>query len=291
MRLVQFKMPDGSRQVGRVSEDGNHLHPLEGDRHRAGAGRSGDRARRASIADAGRRADRRRDGSTMTSCCSEGRVLAPLDHPEPARFLVTGTGLTHTGSAAARNQMHVLTHGEGRRGIGFHEDLPHGAGGRQAGRRQDRRPARMVLQGRRHLRRAARRAAADAGLRQGRGEEAEIVGLYIVDAPDGHPYRIGYALGNEFSDHVTEARELSLSRPFQAALLLDRAGTADRRAAEGSARPFPHPARRHGALGAGVPVRRDAHVALDRQSRALPFPLPDASAGRATCTPISSARR
>ncbi|RVC67577.1 hypothetical protein EN759_14845 [Mesorhizobium sp. M00.F.Ca.ET.038.03.1.1] len=35
-------------------------------------------------------------------------------------------------------------------------------------------------------------------------EEAEIVGLYL-NGPDGRPYRIGYALGNEYSDHVTEA--------------------------------------------------------------------------------------
>jgi hypothetical protein len=28
-------------------------------------------------------------------------VLAPIDHPEPARFLITGTGLTHIGSADA----------------------------------------------------------------------------------------------------------------------------------------------------------------------------------------------
>ena len=36
-------------------------------------------------------------------------------------------------------------------------------------------------------------------------EEAEIVGLYIVDR-NGRPRRIGFALGNEFSDHVTEAQ-------------------------------------------------------------------------------------
>jgi len=36
------------------------------------------------------------------------------------------------------------------------------------------------------------------------GEEPEIVGLYVVDAK-GHPRRIGYALGNEYSDHATEA--------------------------------------------------------------------------------------
>jgi hypothetical protein len=35
------------------------------------------------------------------------------------------------------------------------------------------------------------------------GEEPEIVGLYII-GPQGQPYRLGFALGNEFSDHVME---------------------------------------------------------------------------------------
>jgi hypothetical protein len=37
------------------------------------------------------------------------------------------------------------------------------------------------------------------------GEEPEIVGIYLIDA-GGRPWRIGYSLGNEFSDHVTEAQ-------------------------------------------------------------------------------------
>jgi hypothetical protein len=35
------------------------------------------------------------------------------------------------------------------------------------------------------------------------GEEPEMVGLYVI-GPDGTPFRIGFAQGNEFSDHVTE---------------------------------------------------------------------------------------
>ena len=35
------------------------------------------------------------------------------------------------------------------------------------------------------------------------GEEPEIVGIYVIDG-SGAPVRIGFALGNEFSDHVTE---------------------------------------------------------------------------------------
>jgi hypothetical protein len=35
------------------------------------------------------------------------------------------------------------------------------------------------------------------------GEEPEIAGIYLIDAR-GEPARLGFALGNEFSDHVTE---------------------------------------------------------------------------------------
>jgi hypothetical protein len=37
------------------------------------------------------------------------------------------------------------------------------------------------------------------------GEEPEVVGLYVI-AADGRPMRLGFAVGNEFSDHVTERR-------------------------------------------------------------------------------------
>ena len=36
------------------------------------------------------------------------------------------------------------------------------------------------------------------------GEEPEIVGCYMIDA-SGQPRRLGFALGNEWSDHATEA--------------------------------------------------------------------------------------
>jgi len=37
------------------------------------------------------------------------------------------------------------------------------------------------------------------------GEEAEIAGLYVID-DHGSPWRVGYALGNEFADHVLERK-------------------------------------------------------------------------------------
>src|SRR5258708_33268906 len=35
------------------------------------------------------------------------------------------------------------------------------------------------------------------------GEEPEVAGIYVI-GDDGTPFRMGFALGNEFSDHVTE---------------------------------------------------------------------------------------
>jgi len=37
---------------------------------------------------------------------AEGRLLAPISHPNPANLHLTGTGLTHLGSAATRDAMH-----------------------------------------------------------------------------------------------------------------------------------------------------------------------------------------
>lgn len=202
IRLVQFENLDGARRVGMVTAQGDELVPLRGvDRVLELAEEAV--ARQVRIADIVR--ERATEPPIDYGALLEaGRVLAPVDHPEPARFLVTGTGLTHIGSAAARNQMHVLTHGddaeesdslkifrmglEGGKppagGIGIQPEwffkgvgtcvVPPGA------------PLPLP-------------AFAKAG-----AEEAEIVGLYYV-GPDGTPYRIGYALGNEYSDHLTEA--------------------------------------------------------------------------------------
>jgi hypothetical protein len=38
------------------------------------------------------------------------RIMAPIDHPDPARVFLTGTGLTHLGSADARDRMHAKAH-------------------------------------------------------------------------------------------------------------------------------------------------------------------------------------
>ena len=42
----------------------------------------------------------------LAAAYKEKRVLLPIDHPDPAHVYVTGTGLTHLGSAEGRDKMH-----------------------------------------------------------------------------------------------------------------------------------------------------------------------------------------
>ncbi|BAB53346.1 AraD1 family protein [Mesorhizobium japonicum] len=201
MRLVQYRMPDGSRRVGRVSDDDNHLHPLD----KTGSVLELAEAAIAEDMSIASLVEKRTAAATIDydALLRNGRVLAPVDHPEPARFLVTGTGLTHTGSAAARNQMHVLTHGDGAEESDSLKIFRMGLEGGKPG------AGKIGIQPEWFFKGVGTcvvppgaplpmPAFAKAG-----AEEAEIVGLYL-NGPDGHPYRIGYALGNEYSDHVTE---------------------------------------------------------------------------------------
>ena len=202
MRLVQFRMPDGNRRVGRVSDDGNHRHPLE----KTSTVLELAEAAIAEGVSIAALVEKRTGTATVDydELLRDGRVLAPVDHPEPARFLVTGTGLTHTGSAAARDKMHVLTHGEDAEESDSLKIFRMGLeGGKPAAGQIGIQPewffkgvgTCVVPPGAALPMPAFARAGA---------EEAEIVGLYL-NGPDGRPYRIGYALGNEYSDHVTEA--------------------------------------------------------------------------------------
>jgi hypothetical protein len=145
--------------------------------------------------------------TSYVALVNNARLLPPLDHPDPAHCLVTGTGLTHLGSAATRDSMHQDEDGPAQA-----DDTP---------QTDSMRMFQMGLEN-------GKPAAGDTGVQpewfyKGNGtmvvgpeadlpspafaldggEEPEIAGLYVI-APDGTPCRVGYALGNEFSDHITE---------------------------------------------------------------------------------------
>ena len=137
----------------------------------------------------------------LVQLASEGRITLPLTHPDPAHMHLTGTGLTHLGSAAARDAMHTklqsdtLSDSMKMFQMGLAEGRPaSGAIGVQP---------EWFYKGNGHNAVANGAALTAPGFALDGGEEPEIAGIYIIDAT-GQPHRVGWALANEFSDHVTE---------------------------------------------------------------------------------------
>ena len=102
MRLVQFELSNGERRVGVV---------------KAGLVREVQDARTArdlalAAIEAGANLEQQVQSLGLgishdyDELLKKRRILPPLDHPDPAHMLVSGTGLTHLGSASARDKMH-----------------------------------------------------------------------------------------------------------------------------------------------------------------------------------------
>ena len=128
-------------------------------------------------------------------------LLAPIDHPEPARVLVSGTGLTHLGSAEGRDKMHKAA-AAGSATDSMRMFLMGLEGGRPEPGAVGVQPEWFYKGDGTILVAPGAPLVAPAFAGDG-GEEPEIAGIYWID-PEGQPCRLGYALGNEFSDHVTE---------------------------------------------------------------------------------------
>jgi len=132
---------------------------------------------------------------------SDWRILPPIDHPgDPARLLVSGTGLTHLGSAEQRNAMHGKSDAEMTDSMKmFRSGLE---GGRPADGGIGTTPE-WFYKGNGTVVRAHHEPLVVPGHAMDGGEEAELAGVYIIDRT-GHPIRLGMCAGNEFSDHKLE---------------------------------------------------------------------------------------
>lgn len=132
-----------------------------------------------------------------------GRVLAPLDHPDAAHCYVTGTGLTHLGSADTRDAMHKKIGGAMD---ALSDSMKMFRMGVEGGKPADGGPGvapEWFYKGDGSSVRASGQPLEMPEFSLDGGEEPEIAGLYVIGA-GGQPYRLGFAIGNEFSDHVTE---------------------------------------------------------------------------------------
>ncbi|HXQ96935.1 MAG TPA: AraD1 family protein [Candidatus Limnocylindrales bacterium] len=134
---------------------------------------------------------------------SEWSLLPPVDHPdEPARCLNSGTGLTHLGSASDRQAMHAVKEADLTDSMKIYRwGLE---GGRPAPGNIGISPE-WFYKGNGTMARAHGEPLEIPAYAEDGGEEAEIAGAYLI-APGGQPYRLGMALGNEFSDHVFEKK-------------------------------------------------------------------------------------
>lgn len=135
---------------------------------------------------------------------SPWKLLIPIDHPEdPSKCLVSGTGLTHLGSAKNRQAMHAAPAAEAvtdsmkmfRWGV---------EGGKPAAGKIGAAPE-WFYKGNGTILRAHGEPLLVPIYAEDGGEEAEIAGVYLI-AADGKPHRIGMTIGNEFSDHRFEKR-------------------------------------------------------------------------------------
>lgn len=130
------------------------------------------------------------------------RLLCPIDHPDDAHLLVSGTGLTHLGSAEGRDAMHRAARDNPDPTDSMKMFLMGVEGGKPAADAVGVQPE-WFYKGDGSILVGPGEALDMPGFALDGGEEPEIAGIYLI-APDGTPTRIGYALGNEFSDHVTE---------------------------------------------------------------------------------------
>lgn len=200
MRLVQFQDISGRRHVGAIVKGKAQLL--------RGIERVYDLALAAiaSGASLATEAEKHIDGTLFDydQAAADGRLLPPVDHAEPARFWITGTGLTHLGSADARDKMHEIAHGAEAE---MTDSMKIFRMGLKGGKPRD---GEIGVQPEWFFKGVGTCVVPPGSslplpsFALAGGEEAEIVGLYII-GPDGTPWRLGYALGNEFSDQVTEA--------------------------------------------------------------------------------------
>jgi hypothetical protein len=199
MLLIQYLTESGARRVGTLED--NTIRAIEGytstlELARAAIAR-GIGLAEVATANAGFAVQ------AYDVVAREGRVLPPLDHSDAAHCYVTGTGLTHLGSADTRDAMHKKIGGDVET---LSDSMKMFRMGVEGGKPEAGTPGvqpEWFYKGDGSIVRATGQALDMPDFSLDGGEEPEIAGLYLI-GDDGQPYRLGFAIGNEFSDHVTE---------------------------------------------------------------------------------------
>lgn len=204
MRLVQFVAEDGTRKVGAI--DRNSENPLLINNVASVYELVMDSSKKGLDLETYARNLLSEDVVNYDRIIYENRLLPPLDHPDPAHFLISGTGLDHLGSAMARNAMHELHSKETAGALPETDSMKIFNLGLQGGKPK---PGEIGVQPEWFYKGDGSWVVPPGqpleipSFSKDMGEEAEVAGLYVISA-DGKVIRVGYALGNEASDHVLE---------------------------------------------------------------------------------------
>ncbi len=214
MRVVQFVIPGDGRRVGFI--DGEDVVDVTAadesltsvfDVFEASqlAGKSFDDTLLAASTNAAIGA--RRSYSDLLSAEVGGDLpylLAPFDHPDTHRMIVSGTGLTHTGSMKSRDQMH-----SGEKTTAEEPTTDSARmfqmgidGGKPAPGERGVSPE-WFYKGNGTIVRGPGEGIEMPAFALDGGEEPELSGCYFIDK-HGVPNRVGFTLGNEWADHETE---------------------------------------------------------------------------------------
>lgn len=155
----------------------------------------------------------------LEKAARENRLTLPVSHPDPAHFVVAGTGLTHLGSADGRDKMHKAAQSAEKPTDSMRMFLMGVEGGKPKAGEAGVQPEWFYKGDGSQLQPTGADLTSPAFALDG-GEEPELAGIYLI-GPDGTPFRLGFCLANEFSDHVTEKGNylwLAHSKLRQAAL-------------------------------------------------------------------------
>jgi len=203
MRFIQYLDDDGNQRVGCTSTDAGRVRRLDGTASVLALAQAAFEHGR-SLAQIAEPRLGALEATPLARLLDGLRVLTPLTHDDPAHCLVSGTGLTHLGSAATRDAMHQKVGAQPESALS--DSMRMFKWGLDSGRPA---PGQAGVQPEWFYKGDGRCVVAPGAplpspwFALDAGEEPELVGLYWI-APDGTPCRLGYAVGNEFSDHVTE---------------------------------------------------------------------------------------
>ncbi|MDB5441509.1 MAG: hypothetical protein JWM33_3936, partial [Caulobacteraceae bacterium] len=192
LRLLQIEAEGGRRVVAAQGGESRLV---------AGAGSVRDMAMAAIAAGqtlADRVAELGYDGMVdIEAAYAQGRILSPIEHADPAHLILSGTGLTHLGSAEGRDQMHREMLAAATQTDSMRMFLEGLEGGKPAAGDVGQQPEWFYKGDGSQLVAPGGPITMPHFARDG-GEEPELAGVYLI-GPDGEPYRLGFCLGNEFS--------------------------------------------------------------------------------------------